>query len=74
VVKRLKQFFHIAHLHFNNHACAKGIEPFPSWAYEVLFVNKRIGVVDESKRWVGPHHLAAPANPSVPDCQTVPSR
>ena len=71
VVKRLKQFFHIVHLHFNNHACAERIEPFPAWAYEVLFVNKRIGVVDESKRWSGPHRLSAPANPRHPDCQAA---
>jgi hypothetical protein len=72
VVKRLKQFFHIAHLHFNNHACAEGIEPFPAWAYEVLFVNKRVGIVDETRRWSGAHPLATPADPRRADCQSVP--
>ena len=72
VVKRLKQFFHIAHLNFNNNTCTKGIEPFPAWAYVVLFVNKQIAVVDETKRWAGVHRLAAPDNPSLSDCQPLP--
>jgi hypothetical protein len=71
VVKRLKQFFDIVHIHFNNHTCMAGIEPFPAWAYEVLFVNKRIATVDTTKRWPGAHKLAAPADPKRPDCQTV---
>ena len=73
VVKRLKQFFHVVHLHFNNHACLEGIEPFPAWAYELLFVNKRLAVVDDTRRWSGPHPLATPADPRNRDCQTVPS-
>ena len=30
-VRRLKQFFNVAHLHFNNFACDPGLWPFPSW-------------------------------------------
>jgi hypothetical protein len=71
VVKRLTQFFHIVHIHFNNNTCVTGIEPFPAWAYEVLFVSKRIGTVDTAKRWPGVHKLATPADPKRPDCQTV---
>ena len=71
VVKRLKQFFHVVHMHFNNNTCVTGIEPFPAWAYEVLFVSKRIGTVDTTKRWTGVHKLATPADPKRPDCQTV---
>lgn len=69
VVKRLKRFFHVAHLHFNNFSCADGMEPFPAWAYEVLFVNKRIGVVDPLGKARGLHAAAAPNSPSRPDCQ-----
>jgi hypothetical protein len=69
VVQRLKEFFHIAHIHFNNHTCAKGLEPFPAWAYEVLFVSKRLGVVDPSRAAGGLHPLDAPNNPSFADCQ-----
>lgn len=47
-VLKLKQFFHVANLHFNNFSCEPGLDPFPSWAYEVLFVNKKIGVPDPS--------------------------
>jgi hypothetical protein len=32
-LQRLKRFFHVAHLHFNNFACWPGLEPFPAWAY-----------------------------------------
>jgi hypothetical protein len=69
VIDRLRQFFHVAHIHFNNFSCTPGIEPFPAWAYEVLFVNKRIGVVDESRKVGGPHPLDAPNNASLEDCQ-----
>jgi len=24
-------------------ACVEGLDPFPTWAYEVLFVSKRLG-------------------------------
>jgi hypothetical protein len=68
-LQRLKQFFHVAHLHFNNFACAEGFDPFPVWAYEVLLVNKRIGIVDETRPVTLPHPLDAPNNSTVPDCQ-----
>jgi hypothetical protein len=71
VVERLKKFFHIAHLHFNNHACSSTVAPFPAWAFEVLLVNKRIGVLDPSGAAGGPHPLDAPSAPQVPDCQTA---
>jgi hypothetical protein len=69
VVQRLKQFFEIAHIHFNNGSCITGLEPFPTWAYEVLFVSKRLAVVDHSRRPGGLHRLDAPNNPSFADCQ-----
>ena len=68
VIERLKRFFHVAHLHFNNFSCDPYLDPFPTWAYEVLFVNKRLGVVDPSTRPTLPHPLDAPNNPSAPDC------
>jgi len=69
VVERLKQYFHVAHIHFNNASCIPGLEPFPTWAYEVLFVSKRIGVPDPSRRAPVPHPLDAPNNPAFADCQ-----
>jgi hypothetical protein len=67
-LERLKQFFHVVHLHFNNFSCDPYLDPFPTWAYEVLFVNKRLGVVDPSSRPAIPHPLDAPNNPKAPDC------
>ena len=69
VVQRLKEFFYIAHIHFNNAACVEGLDPFPTWAYEVLFVSKRLGVVDPSVTAGGLHPLDARNNPSFEDCQ-----
>jgi hypothetical protein len=69
VVHRLKELFEIAHVHFNNASCTGGLDPFPTWAYEVLFVNKRLAVVDRHASAGGLHPLDAPNNPSYPDCQ-----
>ncbi len=69
VVRRLKQFFEIAHLHFNNASCDDHLKPFPTWAYEVLFVSKRLALVDRSRKAGGLHPLDAPNKPSIADCQ-----
>jgi hypothetical protein len=71
VVQRLKRFFHVAHIHFNNHSCGSEFAPFPSWAYEVLFVNKKLDNEDPSKTPGLPLPIDAPNNPKVPDCQTA---
>jgi hypothetical protein len=67
VVRRLKQFFEVGHIHFNNASCIGDLAPFPTWAYEVLFVSKRLAVVDHSRRAGGLHPLDAPNNPSLVD-------
>ena len=69
VVRRLKQFFHIRHIHFNNMSCIGDLEPFPSWAYEVLFVSKRLAVVDRSRKVNSLDPLDARNNPAFADCQ-----
>jgi hypothetical protein len=69
VVQRLKRFFHIAHIHFNNFGCVPDLDPFPTWAYEVLFVSKRLDTVDPSRKAGGLHPLDAPNDPSSLDCQ-----
>jgi hypothetical protein len=74
VVERLKRFFHVAHIHFNNMGCLDGLAPFTSWAYEVLFVNKRIAIVDPSRTVSRLHALDARNNPAWPDCQPVPGQ
>lgn len=67
-VRKLKRTFHVAHFHVNNYSCGEGYVPFTGWAYEVLFVNKRL-----ARRVPGsvelPHHLDTPNNPEVADCQ-----
>ena len=69
VVQRLKHFFHVAHIHFNNASCLANLDPFPTWAYEVLFVSKRLGVVDPAGSAGGLHPLDAPNAPGFADCQ-----
>lgn len=68
-ILKLKRFFYIANLHFNNYSCVDDVAPFPSWAYEVLFVNKRLGKPDTSGAPFAPSPLNAPNKPDVPDCQ-----
>jgi len=68
-VLTLKKFFYVANVHFNNYSCQPDLAPFPSWAYEVLFVSKRLGVLDASAPARGPQPLDAPNNPKYQDCQ-----
>jgi len=72
VVQRLRQFFEVAHIHFNNASCIGDLAPFPSWAYEVLFVNKRLAVVEPWRAAGGTHPLDAPNNAAFADCQPKP--
>ena len=71
VIAKLKRHFEVVHLHFNNHACVSGGVPFPAWAYEVTFVNKRLAKVDPAATVTLPHPLDAPNTLKYPDCQTV---
>jgi hypothetical protein len=76
VVRKLKRTFHIANLYFNNQACSADAAPLPGRAYQVLFVNKRLGVIDpEAVNPPLPSPLNEPNNPELPDCQPeVPDR
>jgi len=65
----LKEHFYVAHRHFNNFACSDGLEPFPAWAFEVLFVSKRLGVPAPPGTPAGFPALDAANNPQVEDCQ-----
>ena len=71
VIERLKETFVVAHLHFNNFGCREDLAPFPSDAYEVLLVNRRIAGAVSSSAAARPSHLDAPNNPQRPDCQHV---
>ena len=70
-IERLKQFFHIAHVHMNNFMCQPGFEPFPSQVFEVLFVSKRLGKIDPTPNARGPSPLDAPNTLAVADCQAL---
>jgi hypothetical protein len=70
VIRRLKRFFYVAHVHYNNFSCDPSLAPFPSWAFEVLLVNKRIGMTDGSPAPAAPG-IDAPNNASGPDCQAT---
>lgn len=70
VIRKLKKTFYIAHVHFNNHSCSIFKRPFPARVYEVLFVNKKIGIVDETDAIpLLPNPLDAPNDPHSGDCQ-----
>jgi hypothetical protein len=69
IVQRLKIFFYVAHVHFNNFSCDTSVKPFPSWAYEVLFVSKKLGTPDPSGAAPGLLPLDAPNDPKHADCQ-----
>jgi hypothetical protein len=71
VVRKLKQVFYVAHLHFNNWSCMQGIAPFPAWAVEILLVNKKIGEVDPTRTPRLPRPLDAPSGARRADCQTL---
>lgn len=68
-LRRLKQFFYVAHIHFNNFSCDPSLAPFPAWAFELLLVNKRIAMIDGSPAPAAAS-VDAPNNASAPDCQT----
>ena len=70
MVKKLKRIFYIANLHFNNYSCSSRMPPFPAWAYEVLFVNKTLGVADPSGNRPVFSSANAPTTPKIADCQT----
>lgn len=70
-VARLREFFEVGHIHYNNASCVGDLAPFPSFAYEVLFVSKRLAVVDRSRPGIGVHPDDAKNNWALPDCQAV---
>ena len=68
-IRKLKTHFYLAHVHFNNWSCRPDLQPFPAYAYKVLFVSRRLGVVVPSEKWGGLAPADAPNNPDTPDCQ-----
>jgi hypothetical protein len=70
VLRKLKRNFFLVNLHFNNWSCTSRAAPLPAWAYQVLWVNKRIGIIDPTATVPAPMSpLNAPDSPTWPDCQ-----
>jgi hypothetical protein len=70
VLRKLKRNFYLVNLHFNNWSCTRKAAPLPAWAYQVLWVNKRTGVLDPAVPVPAPmSSLNAPDSPTWPDCQ-----
>ena len=71
-VRKLKTHFHLVAVHFNNMACTADAHPLPAIVYQVLLVNKRIGIPGPpSPGSPTPESLMAPDNPKSPDCQVA---
>jgi hypothetical protein len=74
LIRRLKTRFYLVNLHFNNWTCTAETAPLPAVAFQVLWVNKRLGVFDsDASPSVAMSPLNAPDNPNGPDCQ-LPAR
>jgi len=70
VIRKLKRNFYLVNLHFNNWSCTSKASPLPAWAYQVLWVNKRIGIVDPTAPVPAPMSpLNAPDSATWSDCQ-----
>jgi hypothetical protein len=75
VLRKLKQNFYLVNLHFNNWSCTPKAAPLPAWAYQTLWVNKHIGILDPTAPVPAPmSSLNAPDSPTWPDCQLHPQR
>jgi hypothetical protein len=69
-LRKLKQHFHVVNLHYNNWSCRESAWPMKAWAYQVLFVNKRVGEIDASAPVPSPPSpLNAPDAPHLPECR-----
>lgn len=71
VIKKLKTVFAVANVHYNNWTCHPDVAPLPALAFEVLFVNKDLGVVDATTAPAFPNPLDAPNNWERADCQVA---
>jgi hypothetical protein len=72
VILKLKRQFHLVNLNFNNYSCTADAAPLPGWAFQALFVNKRVGVMDAEATVPAPRSmLNAPDDPGAQDCQIL---
>jgi hypothetical protein len=70
VLRKLKRHFFLVNLHYNNWSCTRRAWPLKAWAYQVLFVNKSVGILDPSVPVPAPSSaLNAPDAPHMPECR-----
>ena len=70
-IQKLKRTFYLVNLHFNNFMCTPEAAPLPADTYQVLFVNKRVGVLDAAVRTPLPSALNAPDDHTRPECPSL---
>ena len=71
-LRKLKTHFYLVSVHFNNQSCMNAARPLPAAAYQVLLVNKRIGIPGPPPPGSAPPaSFMAPDDPGSPDCQTI---
>jgi hypothetical protein len=70
-IERLKQFFVIAYVHYNNYSCDPRLKPFPAWAFEAVLVSKRLAKTDGTPAAPPPSQLVYPNDARHPDCQVA---
>jgi hypothetical protein len=71
VINRLKTVFHVVNVHYNNYTCDPAAKPLPATVFELLLVNKNLGVVEEGATPEFPNPLDAPNSSMRQDCQVA---
>jgi hypothetical protein len=70
LIEKLKKTFYVVNVHVNNFSCKLMPWPFPGSAYEILFVNRRLGLADvDSKAPPAADPLDSVNLPGRRDCQ-----
>ena len=65
------RLFYVVNIHYNNWTCSPDVKPFPATTFELLLINKKIGIVEPGANPVIPNPLDAPNNWMRPDCQSA---
>ena len=69
-LRKLKRHFHLVSVHFNNWRCSDDNAPFPNFAYQVLLVNKKVGILGEPPAGRPTlQSVLAPDNHREPECE-----
>ena len=69
ILRRLKEYFFLVNVHFNNHVCSPANEPLPASVFQVLLVNKNLGIEDPDAPVPAPPSPLNAPDGTGPDCQ-----